>query len=58
MIHSFIKEMIAYRKREQMYNGIIALKKNLDEMRAEGTIEDKKASDILVTAAKEYVAMF
>lgn len=58
MILSIIKELRAYKKRERMYQGIQALKKNLDEMRAEGTIEDRKACDILMTAVKEYAAMF
>ncbi len=58
MILSIIKELRAYKKRERMYQGIQALRKNLDEMRAEGTIEDKKACDILMTAVKEYAAMF
>lgn len=58
MIVDYIRYLVAYHKREKMYQGIQALKKNLDEMRAEGTIEDKKACDILMTAVKEYAAMF
>lgn len=58
MIVDYIRYLLAYRKREKMYQGILALRKNLDEMRAEETIEDKKACDILMTAVKEYAAMF
>lgn len=58
MIVDYIRYLVAYHKREKMYQGIQALKKNLDEMRADGRIEDKRASEILVTAVKAYAAMF
>ena len=58
MIIDYIRYLIAYHKREKMYQGILALRKNLDKMRVEGTIEDKKACDILMTVVKEYAAMF
>lgn len=58
MIVDYIRYLIAYRKREKMYQGILTLRKNLNEMRVEGTIEDEKACDILMTAVKEYAAMF
>lgn len=58
MLARVIEELRAYKKRERMYQGIQALKKNLDEMRADGRIEDKRASEILVTAVKAYAAMF
>lgn len=58
MIIDYIRYLIAYHKREKMYQGILALRKNLNEMRAEGTIEDKKACDLLMITVKEYAAMF